>query len=53
MKVKNLISTTNLLQVGRNQKGFTLVEVMVSMVILAVGLFGLIKAADSVIFLPK
>ena len=50
MKMKKLISTTNLLQVGRNQKGFTLVEVMVSMVILAVGLFGLIKAADSVIF---
>jgi len=51
MKMKNLISTkNNLLQVGRNQEGFTLMEVMVSMVIMSVGLFGLIKAADSVIF---
>ena len=50
MIMKNLISTANLLQVGRNQKGFTLMEVMVSMVILSIGLFGLIKSADSVIF---
>jgi prepilin-type N-terminal cleavage/methylation domain-containing protein len=50
MKMKNLIATTNLLQIGRNQNGFTLLEVMVSMVILSVGLFGLIKTADSVIF---
>jgi prepilin-type N-terminal cleavage/methylation domain-containing protein len=50
MKMKNLTSTTNLLQASRNQKGFTLVEVMVSMVILAIGLGGLIKVADSVIF---
>ncbi len=50
MEMKTLTNTTILLQAGRNQKGFTLVEVMVSMVVLAVGLFGLIKAADSVIF---
>ncbi len=48
--MKTLTNTTNLLQAGRNQKGFTLVEVMVSVVVLAVGLFGLIKTADSVIF---
>ena len=50
MKMKNLISSTHLLQAVRNQKGFTLIEVMVSMVVLSVGLFGLIKTADSVIF---
>jgi prepilin-type N-terminal cleavage/methylation domain-containing protein len=50
MKMKNLISTTNLLQAGRNHKGFTLIEVMVSMVVLSIGLFGLIKTADSVIY---
>ena len=48
--MKTLTYTTNLLQAYRNQKGFTLIEVMVSMVVLAVGLFGLIKTADSVIY---
>jgi prepilin-type N-terminal cleavage/methylation domain-containing protein len=48
--MKKMTYTSNLLQVGRNQKGFTLLEVMVSMVVLSVGLFGLIKAADSVIY---
>jgi len=37
-------------QVGRNQKGFTLIEVLISMVILSVGVFSLIKAADAVIY---
>jgi prepilin-type N-terminal cleavage/methylation domain-containing protein len=50
MEMKTLTYTTNLLQAYRNQKGFTLIEVMVSMVVLAVGLFGLIKTADSVIY---
>ena len=35
---------------SRNQQGFTLIEVMVSMVILSVGIFGLIKTASSVIY---
>jgi prepilin-type N-terminal cleavage/methylation domain-containing protein len=48
--MKKIIIKNNLLHVGRNQKGFTLVEVLVSMLILSVGLFGLIKAADLVIF---
>ena len=48
--MKKMTYTSNLLQAGRNQKGFTLLEVMVSMVVLSVGLFGLIKAADSVIY---
>lgn len=34
----------------RNQGGFTLLEVLISMVILSVGIFGLIKSADSIIF---
>ena len=38
------------LPAGRNQEGFTLMEVLVSMVILSVGIFGLIKTANSVIF---
>ncbi|MBL4665256.1 MAG: prepilin-type N-terminal cleavage/methylation domain-containing protein [Nitrospinaceae bacterium] len=48
MKMKILISTTK--RVGQNQKGFTLIEVMVSMVVLSIGLFGLIKTADSIIY---
>ncbi len=48
--MKTLTLKTSLSHVGQNQKGFTLVEVMVSMVVLAVGLFGLTKSADSVIF---
>jgi prepilin-type N-terminal cleavage/methylation domain-containing protein len=39
-----------LLHTGRNQKGFTFLEVMISTVILSVGIFGLIKTADSVLF---
>jgi len=39
--------------VTQNQKGFTMIEVLVSSVILTVGIFGLIKAADSVIFFQK
>lgn len=50
MKMKHLISKFIFLKAGQNQKGFTLIEVMVSMVVLGVGLFGLIKAADSVIY---
>lgn len=34
----------------RDQKGFTLIEVMVSMVVLGIGIFGLIKTAGSVIY---
>lgn len=49
INIKNPI-TTNFPQAGRNQQGFTLMEVMVSMVILAVGIFGLIKTASSVIY---
>ena len=50
--MKNVISkaVNKLFQRGRNQQGFTLLEVVVSMGILAVGIFGLLKAADSVIF---
>ena len=53
--MKKLIQITNktLLQTGRNQKGFTLVEVLISGVILSVGIFGLIKTADSVLFYQK
>ena len=39
----------NTLQKTRNQKGFTLIEVLVSMTLLAVGILGLMKSADSVI----
>ena len=35
---------------GRNQEGFTLIEVLITMVILSVGIFGLMKAADSTLF---
>ena len=38
------------LPAGRNQEGFTLMEVLVSMVILSVGIFGLMKTAGSVIY---
>ena len=38
------------LPAGRNQEGFTLMEVLVSMVILSVGIFGLMKTASSVIY---
>jgi len=50
--MQNLISTTKntLLNSNRNQGGFTLIEVVVSMVILSVGIFGLIKTAGSVIY---
>ncbi|MBT3922084.1 MAG: prepilin-type N-terminal cleavage/methylation domain-containing protein [Nitrospina sp.] len=50
-----LTSTTHkgFLPSGNNQKGFTLIEVLISMVILSVGIFGLIKTASSVIFFQK
>jgi prepilin-type N-terminal cleavage/methylation domain-containing protein len=49
--MKKLLTTNNrLLQAGRNQGGFTMIEVLISSVILVVGIFGLIKTADSVIF---
>jgi prepilin-type N-terminal cleavage/methylation domain-containing protein len=50
--MKKLISNTSkeFLQAGQNQKGFTFLEVLVSAVILSVGIFGLIKTADSVLF---
>ena len=38
------------LPAGRNQEGFTLMEVMVSMELLSVGIFGLMKTASSVIY---
>ena len=33
-----------------NQTGFTLIELLVSIVVLTVGILGLIKVVDSVIF---
>ncbi len=45
-----LTTIKNLWQAGRNKQGFTLIEVLVSMVLLTVGIFGLIKTANSVIF---
>jgi len=50
--MKNLITTTkkNPLNSNRDQNGFTLIELVVSMVILSVGIFGLIKTASSVIY---
>ena len=52
MNVKNIVTKiiNKIPQQGGNQQGFTLIEVVVSMGILAVGIFGLIRAADSVIF---
>lgn len=52
MNMKNIISraVNNLSQQSQNQKGFTIIEVVISMAILTVGIFGLIKAANSVIF---
>lgn len=49
--MKKLInkSVNNILRETRNQQGITLIEVVVSMGILAVGIFGLMKAANSVI----
>ncbi len=51
--MKNVTTKNKFLQTVRNQEGFTLMEVMVSMVVMAVGIFGLIHAADSVIFYQK
>jgi len=50
--MKNVTVTTkkNVGDVDQGQKGFTLIEVVVSMVILSVGIFGLIKTASSVIY---
>lgn len=50
--MRNLITTTkaNLSQASRSQEGFTLLEVVISMLILSVGIFGLIKSAGSVIY---
>ncbi|MBC8282854.1 MAG: prepilin-type N-terminal cleavage/methylation domain-containing protein [Nitrospinae bacterium] len=50
--MKNIISKTinKFSEQGRNQQGITLVEVVISMAILAIGIFGLIKTANSVIF---
>ncbi len=52
MNMNDLIFKTlnKFLQQGRSQQGFTMVEVVISMAILAVGIFGLLKAANSVIF---
>ncbi len=52
MNMKNFIPKTvnRFPSQGQSQQGTTLVEVVVSMAILAVGIFGLIKAANSVIF---
>ncbi len=46
--MKNLTSIA--VDMDQDQKGFTLIEVVVSMVILSVGIFGLIKTASSVIY---
>ena len=43
--MKKLIS-----KISRSQNGFTLIEVVISMLIMSVGLFGLIKGASSVIY---
>ena len=53
--MKILTSTTHkgLLPRGNNQGGFTLIEVLISMVILTIGIFGLIQTASSVIFFQK
>ena len=50
--MKNLITTTkkNAWDRYRSQGGFTLIEVVVSMTILGIGIFGLIKTASSVIY---
>jgi prepilin-type N-terminal cleavage/methylation domain-containing protein len=50
--MKNLTSTTKkyFWNIDQGQNGFTLIEVVVSMVILSVGIFGLIKTASSVIY---
>jgi len=52
MEMKNRISKAvkNFFNQGQNQHGFTLIETIISMAILAVGIFGLIRIADSVIF---
>ena len=50
---KSISSNKNLLPSGRNQEGFTLIEVLVSMVILSVGIFGLTKSVSTVIFHQK
>jgi prepilin-type N-terminal cleavage/methylation domain-containing protein len=50
--MKNEITTTKnkFWQTSRNQKGFSLIEVVISMTVLSVGIFGLIKTASSVIY---
>jgi prepilin-type N-terminal cleavage/methylation domain-containing protein len=50
--MKNEITTAKnkFWQASRNQKGFTLIEVAISMAVLSVGIFGLIKTASSVIY---
>jgi prepilin-type N-terminal cleavage/methylation domain-containing protein len=48
INMKNLTIITG--DMNQGQKGFTLIEVVVSMVILSVGIFGLIKTASSVIY---
>lgn len=50
--MKNIFHTThkNILQEVRNHEGFTFLEVLISTVILSIGIFGLIKTADSVIY---
>jgi len=50
MKNFNSAPYKSFYKMGRNQEGFTLIEVLVTMVILGVGIFGLIKTADSVLF---
>ncbi len=46
--MKNL--TRIAVDMDQDQKGFTLIEVVVSMAILSVGIFGLVKTASSVIY---
>lgn len=50
--MRNLINTTkkNVWNLNQNEGGFTLIEVLVSATILAIGIFGLIKTASSVIY---
>ncbi len=50
--MKNITITykKNVWNPNRDQEGFTLIEVLISMAVLSVGIFGLIKTASSVIY---
>ena len=48
MRIKNKKFST--IKIKYHQAGFTLIEVLVSMIIMAIGILGLIKVVDSVIY---